>query len=82
MDVRYKVKTGTHSKQSNQREISTTCFGGTDTTHKHTKKREKKERFCPFCTVDGYGLTSTRDKQEIGGDQKKTEGINLATDRP
>ena len=74
MDVRYKVKTGTHSKQSNQREISTTCFGGTDTTHKHTKKREKKERFCPFCTVERQARNRRR--------PKKTEGINLATDRP
>ena len=74
MDVRYKVKTGTHSKQSNQREISTTCFGGTDTTHKHTKKKGRKRR-------DSALFALLRDKQEIGGDQKKQrELISRPTD--
>ena len=75
MDVRYKVKTGTHSKQSNQREIDIYNLFRRDGHHPQTHEKKGRKR------RDSALFALLRDKQEIGGDQKKQrELISRPTD--
>ena len=63
----------TQNNQIRERYLQPVSEGRTPPTNTR-KKREKKERFCPFCTVERQARNRRR--------PKKTEGINLATDRP